>query len=140
MLAQRRLFLDVERSVTGRAWRDRLDERMAAGGLEPLIHIPDRIFEGYGPNLEAVRALSQRGATLLVTVDCGTTSIAPLEEARRLGLDVIVIDHHLADEALPPALVVNPNRLDDVSQLGHLAAGGLTFFAVVAGQSGLGPP
>src|SRR6266403_2060790 len=140
MLAQRRLFLDVERSVTGRAWRDRLDERTAAGalsivqrhgvpellarilaergeqvaifgdydvdgatstavlarflrhgGLDPLIHIPDRIFEGYGPNLEAIRTLSERGATLLVTVDCGTTSIAPIEEARRLGLDVIVI-------------------------------------------------
>ena len=74
-----------------------------------------------------------RGATLLVTVDCGTTSHEPLAEARRLGLDVIVIDHHLADETLPPALaVVNPNRLDDLSELGHLAAVGLVFMTVVA--------
>ncbi len=51
------------------------------GGLDPLIHIPDRIFEGYGPNAEAVRALAGRGATLLVTVDCGTTSHEPLAEA-----------------------------------------------------------
>lgn len=103
------------------------------GGLDPIIHIPDRIFEGYGPNAEAIRGLAGRGATLLVTVDCGTTSHEPLAEARRLGLDVIVIDHHLADETLPPALaVVNPNRLDDLSELGHLAAVGLVFMTVVA--------
>src|SRR5579872_2978689 len=102
-------------------------------GIEPLIHIPDRLFEGYGPNVEAVRALASRGATLLVTVDCGTTSIEPLTQARALGLDVVIIDHHQADEALPPATaIVNPNRRDDLSGLGHLAAVGLTFMTVVA--------
>jgi single-stranded-DNA-specific exonuclease len=102
-------------------------------GVEPLIHIPDRIFEGYGPNIDAIGSLAQRGAKLLVTVDCGTTSIEPLAEAKRLGLDTIVIDHHQADENLPVAVaVVNPNRLDDLSGLGHLAAVGLVFFAVVA--------
>src|SRR5271168_4376896 len=103
------------------------------GGIEPMIHIPDRLFEGYGPNVEAVRALAARGATLLVTVDCGTTSIEPLAEANARGVDVVVIDHHQADEALPPAVaVVNPNRRDDLSGLGHLAAVGLTFMTVVA--------
>ena len=107
-------------------------------GLAPLIHIPDRLFEGYGPNVEAVRALAAQGATLLVTVDCGTMSYEPLEEARRLGLDAIVIDHHQADERLPAALaVVNPNRLDDLSKLGHLAAVGLVFMTVVAVNRGL---
>ena len=102
-------------------------------GIEPLIHIPDRLFEGYGPNADAVRALAARGATLLVTVDCGTTSIEPLALARPLGMDVVVIDHHQADEALPPALaIVNPNRRDDLSGLGHLAAVGITFMTVVA--------
>jgi single-stranded-DNA-specific exonuclease len=102
-------------------------------GLSPIIHIPDRLFEGYGPNVEAVRALAARGATLLVTVDCGTMSHEPLAEAGKLGLEVIVIDHHQADEQLPPALaVVNPNRLDDLSKLGHLAAVGLVFMTVVA--------
>jgi single-stranded-DNA-specific exonuclease len=102
-------------------------------GLAPIIHIPDRLFEGYGPNAEAIRALAARGASLLVTVDCGTTSHEPLAEARRLGLDTIVLDHHQADEELPPALaVVNPNRLDDLSKLGHLAAVGLVFMTVVA--------
>ena len=102
-------------------------------GLDPLIHIPDRLFEGYGPNVEAVRALAARGATLLVTVDCGTTSIEPLREAHALGIDVVVIDHHQADEVLPPAVaIVNPNRRDDLSGLGHLAAVGLVFMTVVA--------
>ncbi len=103
------------------------------GGSEPLIHIPDRIFEGYGPNPEAIRSLAQRGATLLITVDCGTTSHEPLAEAAKLGLDTIVIDHHQADERLPGAVaVVNPNRLDDLSRLGHLAAVGLVFMTLVA--------
>jgi single-stranded-DNA-specific exonuclease len=103
------------------------------GGLDPVIHIPDRVFEGYGPNVEAIRALKGAGATLLVTVDCGTTSHEPLAEAQRLGLETIVIDHHQADETLPPALaVVNPNRLDDLSGLGYLAAVGLVFMVVVA--------
>jgi single-stranded-DNA-specific exonuclease len=102
-------------------------------GLAPIIHIPDRLFEGYGPNVEAVRALAERGAKLLVCVDCGTTSIEPLVEAKRLGLDTVVIDHHQADEELPPAVaIVNPNRRDDLSGLGHLAAVGLTFMTVVA--------
>jgi single-stranded-DNA-specific exonuclease len=101
--------------------------------LQPVIHIPDRLFEGYGPNTEAVRSLAQRGATLLIAVDCGTTSIEPLQEAKRLGLTTIVIDHHQADEQLPAALaVVNPNRLDDLSGLGQLAAVGLVFLTVVA--------
>src|SRR5438874_291336 len=81
----------------------------------------------------AVRALAGRGVTLLVTVDCGTTSHEPLAEAKKLGLDVIIVDHHLADEVLPDVLAaVNPNRLDDLSKLGHLAAVGLVFMTVVA--------
>ena len=88
-------------------------------GLDPIVHIPDRIFEGYGPNVDAIRGFAERGVKLLVTVDCGTTSIEPLREAKTLGLDVVVIDHHQADEELPPALaIVNPNRADDLSGSG----------------------
>ncbi len=102
-------------------------------GLDPIVHIPDRLFEGYGPNVEAVRALAGRGAKLLVTVDCGTTSPDALAEAASLGMDAVVIDHHQADEQLPRAVaVVNPNRVDDLSGLGHLAAVGLVFVTVVA--------
>jgi len=102
-------------------------------GLDPLIHIPDRIFEGYGPNVEAIRSLASRGAKLLVTVDCGTTSIEPLAEARKLGMDVVVIDHHQCGDELPVVnAIVNPNRPDDLSGLGHLAAVGLVFVTLVA--------
>src|SRR2546423_6394644 len=102
-------------------------------GLDPLIHIPDRIFEGYGPNVEAVRMLAGKGATLLVTVDCGSNSIEPLAEARRLGMSVIIIDHHQCGDELPDAdALLNPNRLDDLSGLGHLAAVGLVLVTLVA--------
>src|SRR6516225_111811 len=102
-------------------------------GLDPLIHIPDRLFEGYGPNTEAVRALAAKGATLLIAVDCGTTSVEPLAEARRLGMSVVVIDHHQCGEAVPGVdALVNPNRPDDLSGLGYLAAVGLTLVTLVA--------
>lgn len=103
-----------------------------AAGTPFLIHIPDRIFEGYGPNVQAITALAEAGAKLLVTVDCGTTSLEPLAEARRLGLDVIVLDHHQAPEHLPEAIVVNPNRQDDLSGLGQLCAAGVVFMALIA--------
>ena len=102
-------------------------------GLDPIVHIPDRIFEGYGPNVDAIRSFAERRVTLLITVDCGTTSLEPLVEAKKLGLDTVVIDHHQADEELPPAVAtVNPNRADDLSGLGHLAAVGLVFLTLVA--------
>jgi single-stranded-DNA-specific exonuclease len=102
-------------------------------GLDPIVHIPDRIFEGYGPNKEAIRSFAERGAKLLITVDCGVTSLEPLGEAKKLGLDTVVIDHHQADEELPlAAAVVDPNRVDDLSGLGHLAAVGLVFLTLVA--------
>ncbi|HEX4297906.1 MAG TPA: DHH family phosphoesterase, partial [Devosia sp.] len=72
-------------------------------GLEPAIHIPDRIFEGYGPNIAAIDKLIDGGASLLVTLDCGTTSDAPIAHARGRGIDVLVIDHHLSDHELPNA-------------------------------------
>jgi single-stranded-DNA-specific exonuclease len=102
-------------------------------GLDPLIHIPDRLFEGYGPNTDAVRALAAKGVRLLVTVDCGTTSIEPLAEAKKLGMAVVVIDHHQTGDELPVVdALVNPNRPDDLSGLGHLAAVGLVLVTLVA--------
>ncbi|KFG68509.1 single-stranded-DNA-specific exonuclease RecJ [Microvirga sp. BSC39] len=110
-----------------------LAEYLRACGVEYAIHIPDRITEGYGPNVDAIRALKEQGADILVTVDCGTASIEPLAEARRLGLDPLVLDHHQAPEQLPEALaIVNPNRQDDLSGLGHLCAAGVVFLTLVA--------
>ncbi len=102
-------------------------------GVESLIHIPDRLTEGYGPNNDAIRMLAEKGIGLLVTVDCGTTSHEPINEATHLGLDTIVLDHHQAPETLPDAYaLVNPNRLDDLSGLGHLCAAGVVFMTIVA--------
>ena len=102
-------------------------------GVELQIYIPDRLFEGYGPNVEAMRKLAAAGAKLIVTVDCGSTSFDALAEAKTLGVDVVVVDHHELGESLPEAVaVVNPNRQDDLSGLGHLAAVGVTFMTVIA--------
>src|SRR5271156_6210633 len=103
------------------------------GGPDPLIHIPDRIFEGYGPNVEAVRALDDKGVTLLVKVDCGTTSLEPLAVAKWVGMSLVDIDHHQPGDELPDVdALVNPNRPDDLSGLGYLAAVGLVLVTLVA--------
>ena len=106
---------------------------LQVAGARPRVHIPDRLIEGYGPNGEAIRMLAGEGATLLVTVDCGTTSHEVLAEAMRNGMDVLVLDHHQAPVALPNVTaLVNPNRQDDLSGLGHLCAAGVVFM-VLAG-------
>jgi single-stranded-DNA-specific exonuclease len=106
---------------------------LRAHGREAVIYIPDRIFEGYGPNPAAIETLVKNGAQLIVTVDCGSTSHEPLGVARRMGTDVLVIDHHQMGEELPPTVaIVNPNRQDDLSGQGHLCAAGVTFLFLIA--------
>ena len=98
-------------------------------------YIPDRLLEGYGPSPAAMTALAAAGATLIVTVDCGTQGFDALAAAAAAGLEVIVVDHHQASSALPAALaVVNPRRLDegDGAAFGHLAAVGMAFLLAVA--------
>ena len=102
-------------------------------GARARAYIPDRRREGYGPNTPALAKLRSEGASVLVTVDCGTLAYEPLAEAERLGLDVVVIDHHEAEPKLPPAIaIVNPNRLDETSPHKELAAVGVTFLLAVA--------
>ncbi len=101
-------------------------------GIATEIYIPDRIFEGYGPNPDAMRELAGRGARLIVTVDCGTNSEAAIDAAREAGADVVVLDHHQVAGPLPRAVaVVNPNREDDLSGQGHLCAAGVVFLTLV---------
>src|SRR5262245_23553826 len=96
------------------------------------VYIPDRRKEGYGPNAPALLKLRQEGAAVVVTVDCGVTAYEPLAEARKAGLDTIVIDHHQAEIALPEAVaVVDPNRIDDASPHKQLAAVGVAFLLCV---------
>ena len=105
----------------------------AATGTATQIYVPDRLREGYGPNTAALLRLQQAGARVVVTVDCGTTAHLPLAEAAAAGLEIIVIDHHVAEPLLPrAAAVVNPNRLDEASPHGPLAAAGVAFLVAVA--------
>jgi single-stranded-DNA-specific exonuclease len=106
---------------------------LRAVGAASRIYVPDRLREGYGPNAAALARLRAEGASLAVTVDCGTSAHEPLAQAARCGLDVIVVDHHMAEPLLPPAMaVVNPNRLDETSPYRSLAAVGIAFLLVVA--------
>lgn len=101
-------------------------------GMETDVHIPDRVFEGYGPNAEAMTALARK-ASLIVTVDCGTNSAEPIAAAKAAGADVVVLDHHQVSGTVPPDALatVNPNRDDDLSGQGHLCAAGIVFLTLV---------
>ena len=110
-----------------------LSEFLEEQGLTPRVHIPHRVAEGYGPSVRAVDALADSGVRLLVTLDCGAMAHEVLEHAAERGLETIVVDHHQMGTALPRAhAVVNPNRADDDSGLGHLCAGGLAFMLLAA--------
>lgn len=102
-------------------------------GIQHSIYIPDRIFEGYGPNPDAMRDLVAKGATLIVTVDCGTNSAPSITAAKQAGADVVVLDHHQVGGDMPEdaVAIVNPNREDDISLQGHLCAAGVVFLALV---------
>jgi len=105
-------------------------------GAEPMVYIPDRLMEGYGPSGKALVELKTRGASLAITVDCGAQAFEALAEAAAAGLEVIVCDHHQCAAALPTAVaLINPNRLDesaDGAAHGHLAAVGMAFLLGVA--------
>ena len=105
-------------------------------GVEPIVYIPDRLMEGYGPSGKALVELKARGASVAICVDCGAQAHEALEEARAAVLDVIVVDHHQCASLLPVAhALINPNRLDesaDGAAHGHLAAVGMAFLLGVA--------
>lgn len=106
---------------------------LRAIGADASAYIPDRLSEGYGPNAPALEKLAAAGTQLVVTVDCGIQSYDALEAGAAAGLEVVVIDHHKAEPELPKAVaIVNPNRLDDDSDLGHLAAVGVTYLLIIA--------
>jgi single-stranded-DNA-specific exonuclease len=106
---------------------------LEAAGSRAAVHIPERLTEGYGPSEAAVSALKEGGATLLLTLDCGVLSHDPLAHAAELGMQAIIVDHHLAGETLPRAhAVINPNRKDDLSGFGYLCACGVAMILIAA--------
>jgi single-stranded-DNA-specific exonuclease len=119
--------------VDGAASVALIERFLRAHGQSATAYIPDRLTEGYGPSPAALTSLAEEGARLILTVDCGTTAEEAISAANAAGAEIIVIDHHQADEALPPAYaVLNPNRQDDLSGQGHLAAAGVVFLFLVA--------
>ena len=132
VLAREKVAIFGDYDVDGAASSALLKRFLTHYSVPSEIYIPDRIFEGYGPNPDAMRELVSRGARLIVTVDCGTNSAASIDAAKEAGADVVVLDHHQVGGALPAATaVVNPNREDDLSGQGHLCAAGVVFLALV---------
>ncbi|MEM8755145.1 MAG: single-stranded-DNA-specific exonuclease RecJ [Pseudomonadota bacterium] len=128
--ARERIAIFGDYDVDGAASSALLVDWLRAQGLDATVHIPDRIDEGYGPNAPVMARLAA-DHDLIFCVDCGTLSHEPIAAAA--GADVVVADHHLAGEALPVcAAVVNPNRHDDASGMGHLCAAGVVFLMLVA--------
>jgi len=102
-------------------------------GIIIEIYIPNRLTEGYGPNVSAMHKIKETGSSLVITVDCGTSSYEPLRVAKELGMDVIVLDHHLASTQLPEAYAfVNPNQLGDEFPFKAIAAVAVVFFTAIA--------
>ena len=102
-------------------------------GIELEYHIPNRFTEGYGPSKEIFSKFKKNNVKVIITVDCGTMSYDEMEFAKKENLDVIVLDHHQPEITLPEAYaIVNPNRLDDTSNLNYLAAVGVTYFFLIA--------
>lgn len=129
--AKARIAVFADYDVDGAASAALLIDWLGEFGLQTTLYIPDRLREGYGPN---VAAMTELGAAhdLIICVDCGTVAHEPIAAANEQGAKVLVIDHHQASETLPDALVVNPNRQDEDSPLTHLCAAGLVFMFLVA--------
>ena len=128
-LNRERIAIFADYDVDGGASAALLLSWLRAQGRDATLYIPDRIDEGYGPNAPAISGLAANH-DLIVCVDCGTLSHDALAAAG--GTEVIVLDHHLGAETLPPALaVVNPNRMDEDGALGHLCAAGVVFLTLV---------
>ncbi len=135
LAAGQKIALFGDYDVDGMSSTAMLRKALVAYGHEPLVYLPNRQKEGYGPNVAAMETLAGQGAELLITIDCGITAFEPLDRAKELGLQVLVLDHHKAEARLPEVdAVVNPNRIDDDSELGYLCAGGVVFLFLVALQ------
>lgn len=100
--------------------------------VEVIYHIPDRFSEGYGPNKKTFQSFKDQNINIIFTLDCGTVAFEEIKFAKENCMDVIVIDHHQAEINLPEAYaMINPNRLDDTTKLGYLAAVGVTFMFII---------
>ena len=97
------------------------------------IYIPDRTTEGYGPSIKGFEELLKKNSKLIFTVDCGTLSYEPINFLFKRNIDVLVLDHHQSESTLPKAYsIINPNRIDDKSNLNYLCAAGVCFMFLIS--------
>ncbi len=138
IIAQEKIGIITDYDVDGVSSGALMLRFLRAVGSDAAIYIPDRVTEGYGPSQTAVQNLKEQGTQLMLTLDCGVQSHDPLAHAAALGMAAIIVDHHQASAELPEAYaVINPNRQDDTSGLGHLCAAGVTFMLVAATSKAL---
>src|SRR5262249_5368515 len=130
---KRRVAVFADYDVDGATSAAQLIRYFRARGQEIDLYVPDRIAEGYGPSGQAFSVLKNRGAEVVVTVDCGAMAHEALFAGTGLGFDSVVLAHHEMTRELPPAAaVVNPNRPDCTSGCGHLSAAGVVFITLIA--------
>lgn len=131
--AQQKIAVFGDYDVDGATSSALLIRYFRALSITPIVYIPDRMKEGYGPNVAAFESLIKQGVELIITVDCGAMAFDPIAHAQAAKVDVVVLDHHLTETRLPNAHAhVNPNRYDASGEHKQLAAVGVTFITLVA--------
>ena len=132
MFAEKKIVVLADYDVDGATSAAQLIRYFRHFGFEIGLYVPDRLKEGYGPSVAAFDHLKAENTDLVITVDCGAAATAALNHANQIGLDVIVIDHHLMGDDIPACTaLVNPNRPDCTSGQGHLAAAGVVYVLLV---------
>lgn len=102
-------------------------------GANVMYYLPDRLIEGYGVNNQALNEIKEKGCSLIITVDCGITAINETEYAKKIGMDVLITDHHECGQDLPKAIcIVNPKQIDDTSTFKMHAGVGVAFKCIMA--------
>jgi len=128
VLAQEKIAVYGDFDVDGVTATVILVEGLLRLGAEVITYIPDRVNEGHGLKISALEKLQARGASLVITVDCGVTDLAEVKQAQKMGLDMIITDHHIPLGSLPRAIaVVDPKRKDSVYPYPDLAGAGVAF-------------
>ena len=133
MIEKKKIGIIGDYDVDGTTSASLLTNFLIHYGIDTDVYIPNRLKDGYGPNIKAFNQFIDNGIDTVITVDCGSTAIQALEYAFNKDINVIIIDHHKVDHNLPQCFAhINPTRDDDKSELNHLAAVGLTFLFIIA--------
>ncbi|EPX83992.1 single-stranded-DNA-specific exonuclease RecJ [Salipiger mucosus] len=137
VLKNERVCIFGDYDVDGATSTSILKRFLETMGCEVSFYIPQRLTEGYGPNVPAIEKIAEDEIDLIIFADCGTVAFEPLARAAALGMDVVTLDHHLSDDKHPEGILVNPNRNDETGDYGYLCTAGIAFLYVVGLQRAL---